>query len=163
SRRATEVDKRLQHIRHHEHRRYETTERRQLALADDKQRRPVGDREACEIMPVDPVALDGEKGLAGRDRAAVDGYAGHALRQVAERAGMHGGDEVSAGPEPFHRSSSSNALRSSAWSENGSVTVPTVCPSSCPLPATISVSPGCSMPTALRIASARSAISVAPL
>jgi hypothetical protein len=60
-------------------------------------------------MAVDPVALDGEEGFAGRDGAAVDGNAGHTLRQVAERAAMHGGDEISAGPEPFQRSSSSSA------------------------------------------------------
>ena len=42
-----------------------------------------------EIVAVAVVALDGEKRLAGRDRARVDGNSGDGLRQRAVPFGRH--------------------------------------------------------------------------
>src|SRR5690606_31344759 len=133
---------------------------RQLAFGDDKQTRTGLDGGGGEIMAIDAVAGDGEESVARLQGAAVDGNAAHAFGQCADGPAAHGRRQNLRTPQHRHDDCSFSAARTSSWSEKGSVTVPVVWPSSWPLPATISVSPGASMATASRIACLRSPISI---
>ncbi len=66
-------------------------------------------RRGDELMAVAVVALNGEKGLAGRDGARVDGNSGNRLRQRAVPLGRHRGRHCLDGPQRAHAASSLSA------------------------------------------------------
>ena len=66
------------------------------------------------IQPIDPVALDGEKGVAGEQRAGIDGDAADMVRQGAERAALDRLNEILRGPQRAHPPSSAMASRTCA-------------------------------------------------
>src|SRR5690606_19382255 len=136
--------------------------RRQLALGDDQQAGSGLAGGGGEVVTVEPVAFDGEERLARLQRGRVDRDGGHPRWRRADRPSGHRLDKRLAPPQVGQAACFRSAARTSSWSEKGSVTVPTVWPSSWPLPATISVSPGRSIATASRIACRRSPISIAP-
>src|SRR3954468_1282550 len=131
---------------------------------DHSQRSALVERCIDEIMAVMHVALDGEIGVPGRDGSAVDGEAGDSLLHRAADGGAHRLRHVRCSPERRgHATLDASAAAAASWSLNGSVRWPMIWPVSWPLTAISSASPGSRPDIAVRIASARSAISVAPV
>src|SRR3974390_485843 len=133
---------------------------RPLVARDDHKASAGLQRRIDKIVPITVVALDREEGFAGRNRARVDGDAGHARRQAADFGRTHRRGHGIDSPERSH--SAPKAARTASWSENGNIRSPTIWPVSWPLPAISSTSPSFRRLTAVRIASPRSPISSAP-
>ena len=100
----------------------------------------------------------------GATRAAVDRDAGECCGGLP-RACRRSPRRFVDGPQWLsHDSPRPRPPRATAsWSLNGNTVLPTIWPSSWPLPATSSTSPAASASTAVRIARARSPISIAAL
>src|SRR5690606_31484509 len=162
TRRDAQFLKRGKDVGDHDHRGGKTPEGRKPGFRHDEYAGPSLDRRREEVVPIHRLALDGKKRLAWLQGATIDGYPRHAVRHGADRPPVHGFYQSIGGPQPIHAAPSPSAARTSSWSEKGSVSVPMVWPSSCPLPATISVSPARSNATASWIALRRSPISIAP-
>jgi hypothetical protein len=109
ARRGGEVAQAIEHVGHDQQRR---TGRHFTSLVARHNREPgtVLDRRLHEGMAVVRVALDGEEGLVGRDRAAVDRDAADRLRQRASAFRPHGGGQRLDRPQGSAHAVSSSAV-----------------------------------------------------
>src|SRR5664280_240272 len=151
----------LEHVRDDQQRR--SGGKLRALIACDHGKHGAGfERGLDEVVAVAIVARDGEEGLALADASRIDGQAGHLGRQRAGFLRAHGGGHGVEGPQRAHATLPCKASATASWSENFKMRSPIIWPVSWPLPAISRTSPACSAAIALRIASARSPISVAP-
>ena len=165
ARRAPSARSAVEHVRHDEQRRV-----RRHALRPP--RRPAPRRRRCASASATkscPSRAGGQRDeeVARRERAGVDRDAGRrpsrrraraAGRPRPPRRASRAASTSAHAPSP---SSAATATLACSRSSKGRMSWPTIWPVSWPLPAISSASPGCSASTAVRIASARSPISVA--